>query len=80
MKTNEQPSYLLNELLAVIHGDGGHYQDRHGTPKAVQDAIKKWHAATARQDQALAATADDLRQVASLVDAIRTQLLRGKQP
>jgi len=30
----------LNELLAVIHGDGGHYQSRHGALKAIQDAIK----------------------------------------
>ena len=28
----------LNELLAVIHGDGGHYQSRHGTLKAIEDA------------------------------------------
>lgn len=31
----------LGNLLAVIHGDGGHYQDEHGTAKAVADAEAK---------------------------------------
>lgn len=34
-------SYWLGELLAVIHGDGGHYQSEHGTEKATEDAIIK---------------------------------------
>lgn len=29
----------LGELLATIHRDGGHYQIKHGTEKAVRDAI-----------------------------------------
>jgi len=33
----ESDSDLLN-LLAVIHGDGGHYVARHGLEKAVEDA------------------------------------------
>lgn len=28
----------LGNLLARIHGDGGHYQHKHGTDKAVADA------------------------------------------
>lgn len=32
---------LLGELLAVIHGDGGHYQQDNGTEQAVNEAIKK---------------------------------------
>ena len=28
----------LFNLLAVIHGDGGHYVARHGLEKAVEDA------------------------------------------
>jgi len=32
---------ILNNLLAYIHRDGGHYQDKHGTEKAVADAIEK---------------------------------------
>ena len=31
---------LLSELLAVIHRDGGQYQDAHGTAKAVADAMQ----------------------------------------
>jgi len=31
-------SELLGQLLAVIHRDGGHYQEKHGTEKAVYDA------------------------------------------
>ena len=31
--------HLLNELLAVIHRDGGHYVQEHGIEKAVEDAI-----------------------------------------
>lgn len=34
----KEPRRLLGELLAVIHRDGGHYQGRHGTKKAVEDA------------------------------------------
>jgi len=30
---------LLGNLLAVIHGDGGHYQNEHGSFKATEDAI-----------------------------------------
>jgi hypothetical protein len=38
------PEDMLEELLAVIHGDGGHYSDQHGLPKAVADAETKWYA------------------------------------
>src|SRR6185312_802747 len=31
----------VNELLAVIHGDGGHYQAEHGVQKAAKDALQK---------------------------------------
>jgi len=31
----------VGELLAVIHGDGGHYQAEHGTAKAAKDAEAK---------------------------------------
>jgi hypothetical protein len=34
-------SELLSELLAVIYGDGGHYQQDNGTEKATHDAIEK---------------------------------------
>jgi hypothetical protein len=31
----------IGELLAVIHGDGGHYQAEHGVQKAAKDALLK---------------------------------------
>lgn len=34
----------LDDLLAVIHRDGGHYQAEHGTAKAIEDAIAAVHA------------------------------------
>jgi hypothetical protein len=36
----------VRELLAVIHGDGGHYTIEHGIEKSCADAIVKWQAAT----------------------------------
>ncbi len=33
-------SYRLGELLAIIHGDGGQYQEKHGTAQAVTDACE----------------------------------------
>ncbi|MEJ8837796.1 hypothetical protein [Ramlibacter sp. AN1133] len=38
------PEAMLHELLAVMHGDGGHYCAAHGLAKAVADAESKWHA------------------------------------
>lgn len=34
----------VGELLAIIHGDGGHYRAEHGTEKAAADAIPKVYA------------------------------------
>lgn len=33
----------LGNLLAILHGDGGHYENEHGTDKAAADAIDKFH-------------------------------------
>lgn len=41
------PEDMLEELLAVIHGDGGHYSDEHGLAKAVARAEVKWYALAA---------------------------------
>jgi hypothetical protein len=35
-----EASHELNNLLAVIHRDGGHYVSEHGKTKAVEDATK----------------------------------------
>ncbi len=39
---------LLNELLAAIHEDGGHYAHYHGLDKATEDAIKKYYGLRAK--------------------------------
>lgn len=31
---------LLNNLLAVIHRDGGHYSQEHGLEKSTRDAVR----------------------------------------
>lgn len=41
MNDPDDDSRLLGELLAVIHGDGGHYQALQGSENATRDAIKK---------------------------------------
>lgn len=41
---------MLRNLLAVIHGDGGHYLARHGLDKAAEDAealVATWRARVA---------------------------------
>ena len=40
----------LNELLAVLHGDGGHYLADHGAKKAVADALEKIYAGSRLRD------------------------------
>lgn len=47
----------LGELLAVIHRDGGHYQDEHGDEKAVRDAHLIVADLRAERDAALAQVA-----------------------
>jgi hypothetical protein len=43
--SNERtPADLLGSILAIIHGDGGHYQAKHGDAKATEDAIAKYYA------------------------------------
>lgn len=40
LETREQQA---GNLLAVIHGDGGHYVTEHGWEKACEDAAAKWY-------------------------------------
>jgi hypothetical protein len=35
------PARGLLDLLAVIHGDGGHYTEKHGVSKSISDAQKR---------------------------------------
>lgn len=48
----EADSKALGELLAVIHRDGGHYQEEKGTSQAVEDAHAVWAALVAERDEA----------------------------
>jgi hypothetical protein len=36
----EPRAMMLSDLLAIIHRDGGHYERKYGTEKAVKDAIR----------------------------------------
>ena len=40
---NESASYLLDNLLAVMHGDGGHYTGDHGRLKSAKDATSSYY-------------------------------------
>ena len=37
-----KPKRILEELLAHIHGDGGHYTFKHGLAQSTFDAMKKY--------------------------------------
>lgn len=39
--SHRMTEHFLQELLAVIHGDGGHYVSEHGMEKAITDAISE---------------------------------------
>lgn len=39
-ENTEDIKYATGNLLAIIHRDGGHCQDEHGTVKALEDAIE----------------------------------------
>jgi hypothetical protein len=41
--TGEGMENLLQNLLAVLHGDGGHYSAKHGLKKATEDAMEKYY-------------------------------------
>ena len=41
MTIEEQRS--ISELLAIMHGDGGHHEDAVGTERAIKDAIGLLH-------------------------------------
>jgi len=36
-------AHWFRELMAMLHGDGGHYHSEHGTEKAANDAITKFY-------------------------------------
>ena len=40
----ESKAWQFQEVMAAMHGDGGHYLAEHGPKKAADDAIAKWYA------------------------------------
>lgn len=36
--------FHVQDLLAVMHGDGGHFTEAHGIVKSVKTAVDKYHA------------------------------------
>lgn len=44
-------AWLFRELMAMMHGDGGHYHAQHGRQKAFDDAVKKYYALVTKADQ-----------------------------
>jgi hypothetical protein len=47
----EEQAHQFRELMATMHGDGGHYLGRHGAKKAADDAIAKWYAMMRKVEQ-----------------------------
>ena len=40
----EPSAKWFGEVMAILHGDGGHYVAKHGAEKAALDAVAKYHA------------------------------------
>ncbi len=77
---------FLDDLLAVIHRDGGHYKHDHGTKKAVADAIALIYAdrtavetirTDALQEAAKAAEAYPIAGSMQVADFIRSLITDG---
>jgi hypothetical protein len=50
----EPSAKWFGEVMAMLHGDGGHYLAKHGAEKAALDAVDKYHALVAERDAARA--------------------------
>lgn len=62
----------LCDLLAILHGDGGHYLDAHGMDKAVADAKERYYAKLTEADaHAAAVSAERDARIKELEDALR---------
>jgi hypothetical protein len=44
LEEQAQVTHAIGELLAVLHGDGGHYTAKHGLLKSIKDAQELLHA------------------------------------
>lgn len=67
-RREKRDGYWLGELLACIHGDGGQYQEEHGTEKAVRDALAKIYHARKERDR----LATDLERVYAQLEQMVT--------
>ena len=73
---------LLSNLLALIIGDGGHYEEEHGTQKAFEAAADKVTALRSQRDQYWAWHEDQGRQIIALrrkVDDLENELEAVKE-
>jgi hypothetical protein len=50
----EPSAKWFGEVMAILHGDGGHYLAKHGAEKAALDAVDKYHALVAERGAARA--------------------------
>lgn len=58
----------LGNILAVLHGDGGHYEAEHGTDKAVADALTRFYSNIMAADSKIDAKDERIK---VLEDALR---------
>jgi len=68
----------LGELLATLHGDGGHYEAEHGTDKAVTDAIARYYAKLTEADAEQYRLREELER--ARVDAERWRMFLATRP
>lgn len=66
-RVEEDDTTRLRELLAVIHGDGGHYTEEHGIEKSWDDAMQLLPYRTAKAD--LQGSLDAAKQILSVYRA-----------
>lgn len=67
LSTRERQATL--DLLAVMHGDGGHYTHEHGLEKSARDATDEYYALIKDRDRLLSAL-NRLQQAADRVIAV----------
>jgi len=61
---------VTNDVLAIIHRDGGHYQAEHGRRKAIDDAAKRWNEFWIDRDALAARLAEAERCIGQGIEAI----------
>jgi hypothetical protein len=70
---------FVSNLLAVIHGDGGHYENKYGTEKACADAEKKiYELYNAREMlKEIEALIPDWKNYRDLAEAVQTKIKKA---